>query len=79
MTKIKVQNIILRLFYKVNTGLLFGKQWGLYVQNKYILKAMYLKWYSIRFSVFQLSPGPAATQSKKPKDPLADLNLKDLM
>ncbi|XP_038848578.1 clathrin coat assembly protein AP180-like [Salvelinus namaycush] len=26
-----------------------------------------------------LSPGPAATQSKKPKDPLADLNLKDLM
>ncbi|XP_071240448.1 clathrin coat assembly protein AP180-like isoform X4 [Salvelinus alpinus] len=26
-----------------------------------------------------LSPGPAATQSKKPKDPLADFNLKDLM
>ncbi|XP_029593959.1 clathrin coat assembly protein AP180 isoform X1 [Salmo trutta] len=26
-----------------------------------------------------LSPGPAAAQSKKPKDPLADLNLKDLM
>ncbi|XP_071254114.1 clathrin coat assembly protein AP180-like isoform X2 [Salvelinus alpinus] len=26
-----------------------------------------------------LSPGLAATQSKKPKDPLADLNLKDLM
>nr|XP_046157782.1 clathrin coat assembly protein AP180-like isoform X4 [Oncorhynchus gorbuscha] len=26
-----------------------------------------------------LSSGPAATQSKKPKDPLADLNLKDLM
>ncbi|XP_029591242.1 clathrin coat assembly protein AP180 isoform X6 [Salmo trutta] len=26
-----------------------------------------------------LSPGPGATQSKKPKDPLADLNLKDLM
>lgn len=40
---------------------------------------MFLKWYSISCSVLQLSPGPAATQSKKPKDPLADLNLKDLM